>query len=329
MSNATTMCVMDSNNAKLLTPEVRLMLRRVIASANGKGGVGKTSVVTNTATLLADAGYKVLIVDLDSQKNVAFNLGFVNNEADDNGQALFNSVLTGSGLQPSKNVRKNLDVVAGGTQLNALGDLLIGETRRGKQQYRGGVARAIATIADQYDIILIDTPPADHSVHFVDEAMIAARWVIAPLRPEKKSINALQALVRRFKDVADLNDSVQLLGAVIFGVTAGSRMSLAEKDTREDLATELGDIAPVFSATIRNVPAADADAVRRGMSVVELADAATRQTPFWQALRNGSKQERRITGSANSLAEDYVALGSEIVQELQRQEDLYAAEMEA
>lgn len=191
------------------------------------------------------------------------------------------------------------------------------------------MARAIATIADQYDIILIDTPPADHSVHFVDEAMIAARWVIAPLRPEKKSINALQALVRRFKDVADLNDSVQLLGAVIFGVTAGSRMSLAEKDTREDLATELGDIAPVFSATIRNVPAADADAVRRGMSVVELADAATRQTPFWQALRNGSKQERRITGSANSLAEDYVALGSEIVQELQRQEDLYAAEMEA
>ncbi len=323
------MCVMDSHNANIITPQERLSLRRVIASANGKGGVGKTSVVTNTGTLLADAGYKVLIVDLDSQKNVAINLGFVNTEADDEGQGLFNTVLTGTTLQPAKNIRENLDVVPGGTQLNALGDLLVGESRRGKQQYRGGVARAIASIADQYDIILIDTPPADHSVHFVDEAMIAARWVIAPLRPERKSVSALQALVRRFNDVADLNDEVQLLGVVIFGVTAGSRMSLAEKDTREDLASMLGDIAPVFSATVRNVPAADADAVRRGMSVVELADAATRQTPFWQALRDGKKQERRITGSANSLAEDYVALGSEIVQELQRQEDLYAAEMEA
>ncbi|WP_337446761.1 MULTISPECIES: ParA family protein [Glutamicibacter] len=320
---------MDSHNANIITPQERLSLRRVIASANGKGGVGKTSVVTNTGTLLADAGYKVLIVDLDSQKNVAINLGFVNTEADDEGQGLFNTVLTGTTLQPAKNIRENLDVVPGGTQLNALGDLLVGESRRGKQQYRGGVARAIASIADQYDIILIDTPPADHSVHFVDEAMIAARWVIAPLRPERKSVSALQALVRRFNDVADLNDEVQLLGVVIFGVTAGSRMSLAEKDTREDLASMLGDIAPVFSATVRNVPAADADAVRRGMSVVELADAATRQTPFWQALRDGKKQERRITGSANSLAEDYVALGSEIVQELQRQEDLYAAEMEA
>ncbi|MFK0085576.1 ParA family protein [Glutamicibacter sp. NPDC090743] len=319
---------MDSHNANIITPQERLSLRRVIASANGKGGVGKTSVVTNTGTLLADAGYKVLIVDLDSQKNVAINLGFVNTEADDEGQGLFNTVLTGTTLQPAKNIRENLDVVPGGTQLNALGDLLVGESRRGKQQYRGGVARAIASIADQYDIILIDTPPADHSVHFVDEAMIAARWVIAPLRPERKSVSALQALVRRFNDVADLNDEVQLLGVVIFGVTAGSRMSLAEKDTREDLASMLGDIAPVFSATVRNVPAADADAVRRGMSVVELADAATRQTPFWQALRDGKKQERRITGSANSLAEDYVALGSEIVQELQRQEDLYAAEME-
>jgi chromosome partitioning protein len=69
-----------ATTSHILSPAVLLASRRTICISNGKGGVGKTSVTTNLAALLAEAGYRVLVVDLDSQGDTSTNLGIINDD---------------------------------------------------------------------------------------------------------------------------------------------------------------------------------------------------------------------------------------------------------
>ncbi|MCP6423373.1 AAA family ATPase, partial [Klebsiella pneumoniae] len=83
----------------------------------GKGGTGKTSCAANVAGLAAQAGMKVLLIDLDSQGNLEFDLGYV--DKGDEGKHLVSTLLTDGVLEPVlKNVRPNLDVIPGGGKLD-------------------------------------------------------------------------------------------------------------------------------------------------------------------------------------------------------------------
>ena len=66
----------------------RTALERVIAVINGKGGVLKTTVTANIGGMLANNGYRVLLVDLDPQGNLAEDLGYTDDDRDDTGRAL-------------------------------------------------------------------------------------------------------------------------------------------------------------------------------------------------------------------------------------------------
>lgn len=312
-----------SQAAYLLTAEELNDLRRTIVITNGKGGVGKTSVTTNLATLFADADYKVLVVDLDSQANVAVNLGFLDDDRNDHGRSLYTAVTFGEIPVPSKNIRPGLDVLSAGRYTAQLFDAIRGDSLRGGSM-RGGVARAIAKIAPEYDIILIDTPPSDAGYIAVDEAMLASRWIIAPLRPEPKSIKGLYSLADRIEHVQESNPYIRLLGVVLFGVPSGA--TRVEQRPREILGERLEGIAPTFQAKIRNVVAADADASFRGESAHELAAEVAKQGPFWKRLRDGKSSEPVLAGSASSLSEDYMSLAAEIVNELQTQEEAIEAQ---
>lgn len=305
-----------------LSPAVFEASRRTICISNGKGGVGKTTMTTNLAVLLAEAGYKVLVVDVDSQGDVASNLGFVNDEERyDQGEAMFDAVVKKRKPVPLKDVRPNLDVLAGGTFTATLMDAFQGDASRNGPM-RGGVARTLALIAGQYDVVLIDTPPSESGWTAIEEAMLASRWILTPVKPEPKSIKGLLSLTRRIESINHLNPHVALLGVILFGVP--STATNVDKQARAALAESLEGLAPLFEGSIRDVVAADADASFRGLAAHELAAKAASQSPFWERLRNKGKgpiDEPRIAQSAGNLAEDYMRLTEQIVQELQRQEE--------
>ncbi|MEA5457291.1 ParA family protein [Sinomonas sp. JGH33] len=305
------------SSSALFPDDVLEACRRTVCIANGKGGVGKTTLTTNLSTVLAEAGYKTLVVDLDAQGNVAVNLGYIDDERYDDGQALARAVQFGEAPVPTTGVRENLDVLSGGEHTSRLLDILHGDALRGGKM-RGGVARALAKVAQDYDLIFIDTPPSDAGYTAVEEAMLASRWILAPVRPEPKSLKGLESLARRVTNVNTLNPFVALLGVVLFGVPTGA--TRVEKRPREILGQSLEGIAPVFEAKIRNVVAADADATFRGESAHELAQEVKTQAPFWERLKNPGKGGPQLAASAGSLAEDYMALAEQIVAELSAQE---------
>ena len=74
----------------------RGVLSRVVAIANGKGGVGKTSLATTLGGLAAAAGYRILLIDLDPQGNVGEDLGYTGSGTGDDGAGLVTALVAGS-----------------------------------------------------------------------------------------------------------------------------------------------------------------------------------------------------------------------------------------
>ncbi|MCS5524783.1 ParA family protein [Curtobacterium flaccumfaciens pv. oortii] len=313
----------------MLTEQERSHLRRVITCQSNKGGVGKTSISTNEAGVLAEAGYKVLLIDLDPQGDVADDLGYRGTEADDGGAALFNAIAMDQPLVPVKNVRPNLDVVPAGRRTAMLIDHIHGETLRG-QDVSETLARRLLDIADQYDVILMDTPPGEGTIQTL--ALVAARWILIPTQPDDSSLRGISSLADRVVAVRPKNPDLAVLGVVLFPVAKSGTRILA--DTRTMLESIMGGVAPVFAATIRQAQASGVNARRRGQLAIELARDAEEQEPWYKVLRAAkdapaeaatAKRGVRIADSANSLAGDYLRLTEEILTTLAAHEQAQAA----
>jgi len=117
---------------------------RAIAIANGKGGVGKTTITANLSGLLAAAGYRVLAVDTDPQGNLARDLAYEG----DGGQSLALAIQHGKPLEPLREVRPNLDVIAGGEALADVAAVAISRSSRG-----GDLTAVLATRLPQLTTI--------------------------------------------------------------------------------------------------------------------------------------------------------------------------------
>ena len=94
------------------------MITNSILTINGKGGVGKTSLVANIAGLAAGSGWRVLAIDTDPQGNLARDLGVL--EQADDGANLRDAILARTPLAPLRAVRPGLDLAAGGRHLDSL-----------------------------------------------------------------------------------------------------------------------------------------------------------------------------------------------------------------
>lgn len=95
-------------------------LSRVVALANGKGGVGKTSLTANLAGEFAREGSRVLVIDLDISGNLKLDLGLVGHPEDDAGQGIVQSIVDEEPLHIVREVRPGVDWVPGGPRLNWL-----------------------------------------------------------------------------------------------------------------------------------------------------------------------------------------------------------------
>ena len=285
--------------------------------SNGKGGVLKTSLAANVAGLAATSGWRVLAVDLDPQGNLATDLGVL--EQSDGGEGLLHAVTGTAPLAPLKDVRPGLDLVAGGPQTSELATRL-SHAALSAQYVHGWLDRALAPVAGEYNLIVLDCPPGEALIHSL--AMTAAHYVVIPTQPDVGSIHGLGAVFGRLLDVRrEINPAIEVLGVVVGPV--GTQSTAIVRQTRARLAEILGETIPVFDPPIRLAQAAAVHCRERGLLAHEYESAAGNAVP-WYKLR-GEKKAPAFSSAASGLAEDYHKLTEAILAAYTRRQAELAA----
>ncbi|WP_219815767.1 ParA family protein [Arthrobacter sp. SX1312] len=285
-------------------------LDRVVAIVNGKGGVGKTTITANIGGMLAASGYRVLLVDMDPQGNLAEELGYTDAETNDDGMALAQTLVFAADAKPTIGIRENLDVLMGGSHLDMAAAGLTLKAQKDPAAAKGALANGLEGLADKYDLIFIDCPPGQETLQ--QAALAAARWALIPVKTDASSRKGLRDVARRLDAVVSINPDLDLLGIVLFGVNRSAKR--VSESAREAIRQDLGSGAPIFETSIRHAEAAAQESRERGLLAFELEEAVL-AAPKWWELRRGSGQEHDgpRSKSAVGVAEDFQALGEEVV----------------
>lgn len=287
------------------------LLSRVIAVGNGKGGVGKTSFSANFAGICATAHKRTLLIDLDPQGNLGEDLGYTWSGRGDNGQGMVADLLGGAPLRPTiTDVRPDLDVVCGGEAIEDLDAALLGR-QRSKRDSTNLLAESVAQVADEYDLVVIDTPPTN--VNLQELALAASRWLLVPTAYDASSIRGLAKIAQRVADVRAHNPYLEILGVVLFGMPSGA--TAVRRKAEEQIQAALGGVAPLFDGAIRHSSAVAAEARDSGRLTYEIAEQAEQAEAWYEALRNG-REPTRVPGSAGVVTEDYLLMAEQILQRI-------------
>jgi chromosome partitioning protein len=191
----------------------------VVALANQKGGVGKTTSAVSLSSQMALLGYRVLLIDFDPQTSATSGLGIERRaEGEDLYDVFFGRVPLESILTPS--CVNGLDVVPGSPDLVSL------ELELGKTPGRELILRsALSTVGPSYDLIFIDCPPSSGLLTL--NALGAAQHVLVPLQAEYYSLEGLSGLLNTVSFVQQtFNPGLQLLGVFLTMFDARTNLSV-------------------------------------------------------------------------------------------------------
>lgn len=223
---------------------------RIIAVANQKGGVGKTTTAINLAAALIEAGQNVLVVDLDPQGNASTGLGV---DAPDRDLTTYDLLMDDAPLDEviQETSFEGLHIIPATVDLSSADIELISNEKRSFLLH--DALRQTAMDRYHWDYVLIDCPPSLNLLTV--NAMVAAHSVLVPLQSEFFALEGLSQLMLTIREVRQTaNASLRIEGVVMTMFDRRNNLSQqVEKDARDNL----GDL--VFKTVIpRNVRVSEA-----------------------------------------------------------------------
>ncbi len=250
-------------------PEERLMAR-VIAFANQKGGVAKTTTTLNLGVALKEMGNRVLLIDLDPQGNLTMSQG-MNPDAIE--RSMFDVLVH---RVPISDIIHTVEVDIAVASIDLAGAELALSALIGRER---ALEKALVEVRDRYDFVLIDTPPSLGLLTI--NAFVAAGSVIVPVQCEYLSLRGLVQLENTLAMVREnLNPKVHVEGIV---PTMYDRRTLHAREAIEILEEHFGDL--VYDTRIRKT-VRYAEAPVKGSSVLRYEPSG----PAAQAYRDLAKE---------------------------------------
>ena len=214
---------------------------KIIAFANHKGGVGKTTTTASIGSILAKYGYKVLLVDLDAQANLTSS---ITNTTDY--QSIY-EILVNNEMPRPLSVKENLDLIPSSQEL-ALADLQLASVI--SREFI--LSRALSSVKDQYDFILMDCP----SLGLLTlNACSFANEIVIPLVAEVLPFKGLTMINEFIKNIHDLlNPSAHITGVLLTRWEKTNLTSGIEQQLRSSWGNLIFDVKIRKNITIAEAP---------------------------------------------------------------------------
>jgi chromosome partitioning protein len=251
-------------------------LVRVIALANQKGGVAKTTTTLNLAVALKEKGMKVLCIDLDPQGNLTMSQGLNPDEID---RSMYDVLVH---KLPIEQVIHEREIDLAVSSIDLAGAELALSSMIGRER---ALEKALVSVRDPYDYILIDTPPSLGLLTI--NAFTASDGVIVPVQTEYLALRGLVQLENTLAMVREnLNPNVQIMGIL---PTMFDKRLLNSKEAVDILVENFGDL--VYETRIRKL-VRYAEAPVKGQSVLAYdptGEAAKMYRDLAKEVLNGAK----------------------------------------
>ncbi|MCI9127406.1 MAG: ParA family protein [Eubacterium sp.] len=202
-------------------------MSRIIAIANQKGGVGKTTTAINLSSCLAGLGKKVLALDMDPQGNMTSGLGVDKDNIEKN---VYDLIIGEAGIEECiyEGVLDNLDVLPSNIDLSAAEIELIGVENK-----EFIIKTEMEKVKENYDFVIIDCPPALSMLTI--NAMTTADSILVPIQCEYYALEGLSQLIHTIELVQErLNASLKIEGVVFTMYDARTNLSLQVVENVKD-----------------------------------------------------------------------------------------------